>query len=230
MERTCVGKIHKMGMRRQNTNGKNSRQITKKKTFSKARPQKSLRYDPNPFGKGPEKKNIDTVQQEYDLPLTASFGSLVLLNGIAQGSSPNERLGRRVALKSLQLRATHYSSSLATQARIVIFYDRQPNGSTPSAADLIGTSQFEGVVTMGNSDRFVILMDEITDPVPFTNAHNSVKRYLKMDLEEIFGNTGSTISSINTGAIFLMMANNGSNSIGVETSATFTTRIRYIDA
>lgn len=210
--------------------GKKSGQIAKTKTSWKAKPQKSLRFDPNPYGKGPEKKNTDIAAQNYSLPLTSSFGSVVLLNGCAQGSGNSERIGRRIAMKSLQLRYTHYTVNPVTQCRIVIFYDRQPNGTTPSSADVIGSQSFDGIVTLGNSDRFVILMDEISEIAAYNTAHISGKRYLKMDLEAIFGGSTSGISSINTGAVFLMMANNGTPTVGTATDATYFTRIRYIDA
>lgn len=227
----ALSKIRKiMSTHKKGFNGKKSGKVTKTKKSFKARPQKSLRFDPNPYGTGPEKKNLDVAQTNYNIPLTASFGSVVLLNGCAQGAGNLERIGRRIAMKSLQLRYTHYPASTATQARIIIFYDRQPNGVTPSALDLIGSGQFEGIVTMGNSDRFVILMDEVTEMSTYDQGHVSGKRYLKMDLEAIFGGTTSGITSINTGAVFIMMANNGSNAVGVATSATFTTRIRFTDA
>lgn len=210
--------------------GKKSGQITKKKQSWKTKPQKSLRFDPNPYGKGPEKKNIDVATTNYNLPLTSSFGSLVLLNGTPQGVGNNERVGRRIAMKSLQLRYIHYSNLTAGSARIVIFYDRQANSTVPSSADVIGSQTFDGLVNLVNSDRFVILMDEITENAPFDSASTPGKRYLKMDLETIFSGTGSGISSIATGSVYMMMANSATFSVGATSNATFSTRIRYLDA
>lgn len=209
--------------------GKKSGQITKKKSF-KAKPQKSLRFDPNPYGKGPEKKNADVATQNYNLPLTSSFGSVVLLNGIAQGVGNTERIGRRIAMKSLQLRYIHYSNLTAGSCRIVIFYDRQANSTTPSSGDIIGSQTFDGIVNLVNSDRFVILMDEISENAQFDGASTPGKRYIKMDLETIFSGTGSGISSVQTGAVFIMMANSATFSTGATSNATFSTRIRYTDA
>lgn len=95
------------------------------------------------------------------------------LNNTTEGSSFFNRIGRKISMKSLHLRGiiTANSGSLVAQgpltARIMVIYDRQPNGNVPAFADLIQSQNLGGTtsntvfdgINMNNRERFAVLAD-----------------------------------------------------------------------
>lgn len=122
------------------------------------------------YRRGPEVKTVDVVVTNQVINTT---GSIALLNGIAEGTSFNNRIGRRVSLKSLQISGTLDDNSAGTPIndssyyRMLVVYDRQNNGGTPALADILQDVDAAGAATttafsglnMNNSDRFKVLMD-----------------------------------------------------------------------
>lgn len=99
--------------------------------------------------------------------LTASqTENIVLLNTVSQGTDENQRLGRNIAMKSVQLRGKIQGNSAGVNAiaRIMVVYDRQPNKLLPVIADIISAttvaSLFSGFSNQNNRDRFAIIMDK----------------------------------------------------------------------
>lgn len=108
---------------------------------------------------------------------TAKSGQLV--NGTNVGADVKQRIGRRITMKSLQLRMTisgtnnpinEYTSSVV---RILVIYDRNPNGvtATPSLNDIFDVAMITTTGTsvthyincgknMSNKDRFLFLLDK----------------------------------------------------------------------
>jgi len=95
------------------------------------------------------------------------------LNLIQEGAGMWNRVGRKIALKSLNL--TGYITSVAPnpsnlaqeKIRYIIYYDKQPNGTNATWADIIkaydqtgaSSSTVHDGVNLDNRDRFVILRD-----------------------------------------------------------------------
>lgn len=176
-----------------------------------------------------EKKNVD-VETGLTVPLTSSFTTPTLLNGIAQGTTPGAHIGRRSVMKSLLLRYTATPGGNVSQVRVVVVYDKQPNASTPTASDVIESNTFNSPLKLQNKDRFVCLMDEISDITPSTAQNVSGKRYMKMNLPITFnGSTLSSVAAIQTGAVWLLVANNSDPTIGQVTGFYFYSRIRFAD-
>lgn len=99
--------------------------------------------------------------------LTASqTETITLLNQVSQGTDENQRLGRNIAMKSIQLRGKIQGNSAGVNAicRILVVYDRQPNKLLPVYADIIASanaaSVFSGFSNQNNRDRFAIIMDK----------------------------------------------------------------------
>ena len=120
-------------------------------------------------------------QVDYSGFIGAGGGSQqtgILLNGTDVGADIKQRIGRRITMKTLQLRVTltggqlpinEYSSSIV---RILVIYDRATNGAiaSPVFADYFDpamqTSTQTGVTNfinagknMANKDRFLFLLD-----------------------------------------------------------------------
>lgn len=200
---------------------------THAKAFVRRRNQKSFLHQAN-TGASPERKNFD-VFTTFAPPVASAFATPQLLNGIANGSGGTERIGRKILIKSVQWRAIFQPAAPASQHRVVIFYDKQANGAAPAITDIMETNAFTSPLRLGNSDRFVIISDEVTDSSQSSSLTISDKVYTKCTLETSYIGTGGTIASIGTGAIWCMIANNGGTIIGVATSVDIHLRVRYLD-
>jgi len=179
---------------------------------------------------GPEIKNID-VNSTSAPPLTASFSVPQLLNGVTQGSGATARLGRKILMKSFQIR---YTCSVvdgddASQHRIVVVYDKQTNGAAPIATDVFTVNDFNSPLNLNNSDRFVVICDEITESVQSSVINISGKRYVKMNMEVLCGGSGNAVADINSGSVYIFIANNASPTMGTVTSLFWYIRIRLCD-
>ena len=172
------------------------------------------------------------------------INATALLNGIAGGSGADQRVGRKLTMKSLMFRWSLFlnpnASTLATGGtpiRIIIFYDKQANATFPTTSELLASNIFNSNNNLDNRDRFVILADIYTDPISSVgNAAVAGKRFIPLNHEVVFnnGDTANDIGTINTGSVFVTFAQNG----GLKTSTTagqegaflkWNSRIRYED-
>jgi len=111
-----------------------------------------------------------------------------------------------------------------------VIYDKQCDGAQPSISEVLSVDNFISPLNLANSDRFVVLADEISDSMQSSSMPMSVKRYIKCNLPVIYQGTSNAVTSISTGAIWMLVSNNG----GISTSGNTNnldvyTRIRYID-
>lgn len=103
----------------------------------------------------------------------------ILLNGTDVGADIKQRIGRRITMKTLQLRVTLKSANQpineygSSTCRILVVYDRAPNGviNSPVFADILEPSMQTTTPTgvthyinagknMINKDRFMFLLDK----------------------------------------------------------------------
>lgn len=205
----------------------------------------------------PEIKTVDVINNGSppNTFVLSSTPTISLLNGIAEGTGTFNRVGRRCHMKSLRFTGWIGFTALAGNGageliRLMIVYDRQPNGSLPAATDVLqsldqagnnSTSVYDGLNT-ANFERFRVLRD-IKWSIPDTGvagaagpnqlqtiqASSTVDFFIKLkDLEVHFSGNGGTITNISTGTIFLL-------GIGSQAAASaafrmnYVTRLRYID-
>lgn len=179
--------------------------------------------------RGPEKKDITFSLGTLSPPLTASFTQPTLISGVATGTDGTTRIGRKILMKSFQIRYICGSGNPQSQHRVLVIYDKQANGALPTASQVVDTNSFMSPMNLANSDRFVVVMDDISDSQQSSALNISGKRYVKCNLEAIFSGTTNGIASITSGSIFIMVANNADPTIGSVSSFYFTSRIRFID-
>lgn len=121
--------------------------------------------------------------------------------------------------------------------RVMIIYDCQSNGVAPAVSDILSAGgTFDAPMNLNNRDRFKILGDKYvtmgswqftgTSLIAGSPAPRQFKIYKKMNLEVIFGGTGATVGSIQTGAVYCLLISLN-NSI---TTSIFNSRIRFIDS
>lgn len=227
------------------------KQVARAANMLPVRPRTSLvplgsrGYIPN----GIEKKAIDIAGGLVNITTTGSF---TLLNGIVQGTDINQRIGRKIILRSIFLRAYVYvepavnpTSPLLAAAqvgRIMLVWDRQANATTPAVTDILQTVAVNAQLNLANRDRFVILKEKMFafDPMIYNTTASSsvaslnrtivnVKIYKKLWLESIFNaGNGGAVGDIQSGALYLFTV--GSIAAGTtDMNIAYTSRIRFED-
>lgn len=199
----------------------------------------------------------DTELKVFDIAVGSlaanTTGSIALLCAPIPGAAINERIGRKITLKSFFVRGCVFadqSRPMATGAntssqlaRMMLVWDETPNGVTPAITDILTQATSQSQLNINFRDRFRILWDKTwaLDPITMsTTATQSVasagrslypvKKWKKLNHEMIF-NAGiaGTIADVVSGALFLVTI--GMNGAGAD-DGTFSvsTRIRYSDA
>jgi len=185
--------------------------------------------------------------------------SLNLLNAVAAGGAANQRIGTRVFNTSLEIRLkisptnTNPAAIGTTLARIMVIYDRQPNGAAFATADLLqslniaaGTNNtvYAGL-NLDNRERFQVLRNHLVLPpigingVAATTATAITKdanemmyhTYIKLNQLETHYNksTNNDIRDINTGALYLFTISDDAVYGNEAWIATATSRLRFYD-
>ncbi len=116
-----------------------------------------------------EVKHIDNVITETSIGTSATMiGSL---NLIAQGVGPTNRIGRKCLLHSMhwklmvQLDSVEGDLSIVsddsgTLLRIIIYIDKQCNGSAATATDILESDTWSAFRNLENTGRFHMLHDQ----------------------------------------------------------------------
>lgn len=201
--------------------------------------QKKIRQDNfgiyKPIGKiKPELKWKDT-QTPTGVPPFGTWITPNLINGLQVGGSPTQRVGRKVNFTKLLVRGLFTASSVTppdtdTNIRIMVFADRQANGSTPLVLDVVTSDEFNAPMNLDNRDRFVILADIVIEQcVGITNQAVQFTINRKFNIETVFNANGNgTAGDISTNSIWIMYCgshNNFSQPLGAQVRS----RLRFID-
>jgi len=171
--------------------------------------------------------------------------------GLSQGTSEQDRIGRKIIVKSLYIRAhIKLLDNLALpykypqQLRFMIVEDRQANGILLTVADLletppVGVPFIHAANNLANKQRFKVHMDKVyalnfvnswtnsTDSAYYQQGKDIVfKYYKKFDLPVEFSGTGtSTMSNIqSTNLSYVFITENTDASCQIEGLS----RIRFV--
>jgi len=185
---------------------------------------------------GGERKFTDvsgTLAPAFGSSAFTTPGPTFLLNGLVPDSTATGRIGRKVVMKSLYFRYSAQLAPTSTQGspiRIIIVYDKQANTQAPGVTDILLADSFTSPNNLSNRDRFVILADEVTEPVS-TGGTYAVAGviYKKLNLETMFNaGTAGTIGDITSGSVYVLAAQT-SNVLVAAPTVIFRSRIRYTD-
>jgi len=181
----------------------------------------------------------------------ASPPTFQTLNTLINGPELYQRVGRKIYMKNLHIRGFFNPTASAVEqpARLIIYFDAQPNATAPTINSLLqdsnaaaGTS-WASEINLVNRQRFKILRDyqvilgqvssiiatgtEII-PDPITNSLN-VDMFIKLKgLETIYnGVNGGTIADITSGAIGLTLV--GGTTADGNWQFSYSSRLRYYD-
>lgn len=185
---------------------------------------------------GPEIKFTDVTDLATSIPLSNDFttpGATFLLNGLTTGALATNRIGRKVTLKSLYIRATVQLATTSVRGaniRMVVFYDKQANGTAPAVTDVLADDSFYSPNNLSNRDRFVVLCDHVFEPIGTANDYQkSAVVFKKLNLETMFNaGTAGTIADITSGSLYIMFAQSGTIGTGNPTASWYS-RVRYTD-
>jgi len=177
------------------------------------------------------------VNVEYkvkDLVATATpstSGSLTLLNGLTKGDDYNNRDGRQVRWKSIQmyLRSTIHASATNTSIRAIIFIDKQASETAPTVASLLDITTASGVDAfrnLSNRKRFVILADKrVTLNTDF--PEKTTRYYKKIDMKQIFDDSDAgTVSDVTTNSLYVLFISDEATNVP---NVIHNFRLRFID-
>jgi len=190
---------------------------------------------------------------------TNTNGNMIVLNLIRPGTGSQNRVGRKVTMKSLRVRGTALVSIKPDGAgdttnevlRMTVVYDKQPSGTLPTFDTVFGRTDQAGLETChvldslryDNTGRFRVLRDTLlvssgndTPPAAGTDFSHS---YLPFDeyidlkgRETSFSGQSSpqTISDISSGALYLIFrVEVGSSDTVCGITDTSYARLRYYD-
>lgn len=164
-----------------------------------------------------EPKYVDTALNVLSVTITPQVFSL---NDVAQGDNYTNRQGNVIQSKYLQYR---FSCNLTNQAivqasnfKMAIVLDRQPNGTPPTFAQAFDTSVSTLAFAMKNlaqfQERFVILAETIGVATSNTGGDASqscFKGYIDLSKlkvqDQIVRYNGTTANSPNTNGLYLMI-------------------------
>lgn len=160
--------------------------------------------------RGAELKYIDTSPATTVFAL-AGTGTLTLLNGCIQGSDATNRVGRKINMVSITLKAFLRFNTATTASgsgaggRLMVVYDSQANAAAPAATDILVTDAAYGLNNLNNRERFRVLIDKlfVFDNYAYASKAFNMFRRLKEDSVFNSGNAG-TIGDITRGSLYLV--------------------------
>jgi len=173
-------------------------------------------------------------------PATYQFdttGSIQLVATIAQGASVNQRVGKKVVLKSIQVRGGIGSRTTTTVSDTawLLVYDKRPTAALPAITDILATNSPNAFLNDANSGRFTILrrwtrtfMGNITTPST-GREFADVEEFIKVNKPCVFKAAGTgAMGDIEQGAVyFVTLGDIAAGTAAVQGSLGF--RTRFID-
>lgn len=179
----------------------------------------------------PERKNYD-VLTTMTLPPSSKFTISSLLCAPAASTGGSGRIGRKVRMVSHQFRYNFLkpSDDGPSQVRIVIVYDRQPDGLTPTPTQVFNDDAFVSPLSLPNAERFEIIMDEVSESRQSTALNISGSRYRKMNHDVLWSGTNGDVSALKTGGLWCFAAMNDTFQVNTNTAPLEVFfRTRFID-
>jgi hypothetical protein len=174
----------------------------------------------------PEKKNTDRGGSVGNLG-PSIWSELDNLNGVANGAGQSERVGRKIQMKSLLVRWSESTLASESALRILVVYDRDAD-TVPVITDVLVSDNFNSNMQLANSDRFVVLHDEVIPCVVGapTGIRRAGKFYIKLNLPTVFSGTTNLPPSISHGGLWIASCVvNGLATAGIG----YNSRVRYTD-
>lgn len=178
----------------------------------------------------PEFKTID---KDVTIPSVGTAINVQLLNGVQRGDDYNQRVGRSMRVKSIELNMLITKNPASTgyeRVRVILLLDKDPDSTTITNTEIFAsiTSQIISPRNLDNRNRLVMLKDWVytlnKDGGP--QSYNE-QYYRKLGFHTIYNNSNlGTIADINENALYLIVVSD----TGINTpSFTYYSRLRFLD-
>lgn len=195
---------------------------TKKAKFVVARQTRVQQYNvPVRYAKPPNKVELKYIEG-VDSEDIASTGYIVLLNGLANGTGPNQRIGSNVFLNDLhfnlscKLQVANLPVLVGSNITVSIVYDSQTNGALPGITTIYNTVSPDALTNAATRSRFTILWEK--NYAAYADATTGIsggiqKMWLNQKIsmkgkKMEFDNTAAGISDIEKGSIYMVCRTN----------------------
>lgn len=172
-----------------------------------------------------EYKNRDIVETSLSV---INSGTLISLNHLAQGDTKSTRTGDSVLNKSLIFKyyITPSPSALDTYVRLVLIYDKYPNGTMATIPEIFNEARITGHLKIASASRFHILKEFLIS-VNASSSENTIGKYYKeFNNHTKYNGTNSTNNGIMSGQMLLYAISNQPLNLPV---LSYSTRVRYLD-
>lgn len=196
-----------------------------------------------------ERKFIDYSVTYSPVTDTMAFmddTTALCLNGVAQNDDYNNRIGRRITVKSVHVRGYLFRDDVESATnpngdeifRIMLVLDTQANNAQGTSTNI--TSKVNTFRVLEFVDRYKVLKDKTMRAIQYNNAVEAANLFdtattqipFKMNytcnVDVHFSTTGATIAAIVDNAFHLLTCNLGGTSQGTW-SIVYTSRVRYVD-
>lgn len=184
-----------------------------------------------------ERKFFDTALS-FTFDATGEVPATGQLNLVPQGATESTRVGRKIQIESVQIRAKLNYDPAATNASalsyVYLVQDKQANKSAAAVTDIL-TSTDLGVamINMANSGRFIIHKRWVQDwnlkagvDGAYAPLRDTLDFYKKCSIPVEFSSTTGAIGEITSNNLFLIASSSGADDL---VTLTGTCRIRYQD-
>ncbi len=179
------------------------------------------RYTP---GQG-ELKFHDIAVTDAVVAVNGTIQNTGSVNLIAQGTGESQRIGRKCVIKSINWRFELDIPAVANATgsdtvRVMFYLDKQANGVTASATDILATDNFQSFNNLANSGRFRILLDRTyvlnhsggagdgttNDALPY---HVSDTFFKKCNIPLEFSSTAGAITELRSNNLGVLLLGRG---------------------
>lgn len=188
-------------------------------------------------GRGQDTGYVDLASGTFNCSTT---GTISLINTVAQGASVNQRIGKKIMMKSVQFRGRLQSGNTTTvaDAAALLVYDKRPTGALPAITDILVTANSASFNNDVNADRFRIIRrwdwtltgNDATAGQQTSSSCHSFDEFVSLKgLPQVFNAAGTgAIGDISEGALYLVTVGD----LAAGTAApklTAAARFRFID-
>ncbi len=189
-----------------------------------------------------ELKFFDTTKA-----FTASSATGVILNNslnlIPQGVTESERVGRKCTIRGLYIKGIMKLLNAGTAAtvsetyRLIVYLDKQANGAAATVTDILESADVNSFRNLANSQRFVILSDQVDNISATAGAGNGttdnfaeVQKAIgcakpKLNVPIEFSSTTGALTEIKSNNIGVLII----GETGTNTNIEYIARVRFSD-
>ncbi len=174
--------------------------------------------------------NSELHSSDFTLNTTVTTTPTVShLTDVAIGDDFTQRTGRKIRLKSIQIRGDIELNAVATNStfRMIVFKDTMNIGTPPTASQIVANTDALRNPEPNFLNRFKILMDrtiQLNQKVDANLPKVTFNWYRKLDLPVTYTGTASTDEGKNS-LWLLLVSDEASNAPDLD----FTSRIRFRD-